>query len=196
MPKFMKPEEYEQPVDATPASASPDALALIAQAIQQLAKNGETDRLATIEKILLHQEQARPHENLFNPPMISALNPLGERDHPRPDLKCKMIWVGHELTKEGLSREEIELLNRMQPGEYRVTKADGLTIPFRVSSRVKDSGALDHLSFHFPCKTPEHRQNHAPMTSYLREVLGEAQTVQTLQAEVERLRALVAGGAV
>lgn len=217
MPKFKRADEYvdheadvsveaPDPVEfarSAPVAAPPDmatALAMIAEALTALKHGGgdsaTAQRLDGIERFLLAQEQTRPHENLFNPPLRSALNPLGERDHPRPDFKCRMIWVGYELKKEGQTLEEIELLNRMQPGEYRVTKADGRTIPFRVASKLKDSGALDMLTFHFPCKGSEDRQNHAPMVSYLREALGEQVSVASLLQQVAALKAQLATGGI
>jgi len=110
-------------------------------------------------------------ENNF-PPEISNYNKKGERDNPRPELRCKMIWVGINLTKEMLTREEIELVNQVQPGDYRVTKADNSTIEFTVEGKVDRAGKPELLRFHFPCKHVEDRQNHMPMTSYLREVLN------------------------
>mgnify|MGYP001585291533 CR=1 FL=1 len=181
-------------VAKTPDPSLAEAMMAIAEALKTV-KAGDADagdKLAGIEQFLLRQEQTRPHENTFNPPMISSLNPLGERDHPRPDLKCKMIWVGFKITKECLTREEIELLNRLVPGDYRVTKADGRSIPFRVDAKYADSGKLEHLSCHFPCKMTEDRQNHGSMTAYLREALGEAVTPVSLHAEITALKAQLA----
>lgn len=169
----------------------PQALAMIAEALKTIKAGdaGASDRLANIERFLLHQEETRPHENLFNPPMVSALNPLGERDHPRPELQCRIIWVGYELTKDILSFDEIALLNRMEPGSYRVTKADLKRIVFNVQEKRDDAGRREMLTFHFPCKGSEDRQNHAPMVSYLREALGENIGTETLHAQIAALRA-------
>ena len=140
--------------------------------------------------MLLQQEANRPHENL-HAPLFSVYNPLGERDHPRPDLACKMIWVGYELLKDALTTEEIELLNRCQPGDYRVTKADGQSIPFNISGKFTDSGKKERLMFHFPCKDAE-RHNHEPMHVYLREVLGEKVTLSSLHHQIDQLKAQLA----
>jgi hypothetical protein len=110
------------------------------------------------------------------PPEISDYNPLGERDNPRDELRCKMIWVGFKLTKAGLSKDEIALLNEVSnfPGEYRVTKADGSLIDFTVTAKTNRAGQTEAVTFHFPCKAVEDRQNHMPMTAYLREALEQA----------------------
>lgn len=186
-----------------PAVTAPDpsmaqALAMIAEALKSI-KTGDADavdRLKTMETFLMEREAARPHENVFNPPMVSHYNPLGERDHPRPDLHCKMFWVGYELTKDQLTLAEIELLNRIQPGDYRVTKSDGKTIPFKVGQKVSDSGQIEHLTFHFPCKSSEDRQNHASMVSYLREALGETVDPGVLLAQIAQLKARALAGSV
>lgn len=107
------------------------------------------------------------------PPEISVYNPKGERDNPRPELRCMMVWVGFKLSNMGLTRDEIELLNQVKPGDYRVTKADGSTIDFTVDGKQDRAGKPELLSFHFPCKAVEDRQNHMSMTSYLKEVLAQ-----------------------
>jgi hypothetical protein len=48
-------------------------------------------------------------------PDVSAFNPLGERDHPRPAMRRKCFMSpGYELRAEELTREEIELLNSIE----------------------------------------------------------------------------------
>lgn len=182
---------------------APDAQAQMAHAFAKIAETleairaqgagpGVSEQLEGIQKFLIHQESTRPKENLFTPPLISHFNPLGDRDHPKPEFKTRMIWVGYELNTGTSTRQEIELLNRCEPGEGLVTKADGSKISFRVEGKRTDTGKLEMLTFHFPCKGPEHRQNHAPMVSYLQEYLGETHTLEQLQAQVAHLQAQLA----
>jgi len=175
-------------VSAEPTMAS--AFAMIAQALQSIksGENGAAERLASIERFLMNQESVRPHENLFAPPMISNYNPLGERDNPRPDLRCKVIWVGYELTKDGLNRTEIDLLNRVKPGAYRVQKADGRIIQFTVSEKLNDAGEAEKLIIHFPTKGDE-RNNHRPMSEYLQMCLGEHTSREDLLSQISKLKA-------
>jgi hypothetical protein len=174
----------------------------IATAILALAesiKAGQTQpavvnpQLEGMLKLLEDREQARPHENLFSPPMISHFNPLGDRDHPKPDLKTDIRWVGYRMTKETLRRDEIELVNKLEPGEFRVTKSDGRTIPFTVTAKKDDNGKLERMNIHFPCKSNEDRSNHLSMESYLREVLGESASTESLRAQIEQLKIQLAG---
>jgi hypothetical protein len=169
------------------------AILALAEAIKTgQANSGHSEQLSNIEKFLMEREQARPHENLFNPPMKSHFNPLGERDHPRDELKCQMFWAGYKMTKDNLRQSEIELLNRIDPGVYRVTKADGRTIPFTVVARTDDTGKLDRMNFHFACKSAEDRSNHLSMESYLKEALGEVSSTESLRAQIETLKSQLA----
>ena len=130
-------------------------------------------------------------ENEF-PPAISFLNPLGERDHPRPELKCRIVWAGYEESKESLTREEIELLNQVQPGDYRVTKADGVSIPFTVKGKTGNNGRLEMLRFSFPCKNVEDRMGIRSKVDWLKEVLGEkVPSSAALLDEIAKLRAQI-----
>jgi hypothetical protein len=181
-------------VDTPQANDVAGAISMMAQILTELkSRERETDpRLETLAKgveALVQREKSRPHENP-NSPEISFMNPLGERDHPRPELKCKMFWVGFRLTKDGLTREEIDLLNTIKAGIYRVTKADGKQIPFTVAATQDAGGKLEKMTFHFPCKSVEDRNNHLAMSSYLREALGDiAPSVDLLMQQVRRLQA-------
>lgn len=112
-------------------------------------------------------------------------------------LKCKMFWVGYDLNVDTLTPDEIDLLNRVQPGDFRVTKADGTAIPFKVSAKYSDR--IEHgrpvteaINMWFPCKG-DHRQNHLSMTSYLQQVLGDRiPTIDEAMAELAKLKAELA----
>ena len=178
---------------ATPATEPSNAdvtkaILALAEAIKAGKTDGTAEKLSSIEKFLIEREESRPHENVFNPPMLSHYNPKGDRDFPRTELKCQMYWVGFKMAKENLRQTEIELMNRLEPGNYRVTKADGRSIPFTVSAKHDESGKLDRLSVYFPCKNTEDRSNHLSMESYLREVLGEAYSTESLRAQIESLQ--------
>lgn len=174
-----------------------DALSVMAQILQEMKsqKTATPDSLETLARgieQLVAVEKTKTKENT-NHPDYSFLNPLGERDNPRPDLKCKMIWVGHKVTKEGLVKAEIDALNRIAPGVYRVTKADGRVISLTVTAKENEAGKLETMSFHFPCKSTEDRHNHAPMLTYLREAMGEQlPRVDYLISEIEKLKAELA----
>jgi hypothetical protein len=74
-------------------------------------------------------------------PQRSVLNLQGERDFPKPKLKCVMMipWL---VDQDSVTREEVQLLNLLQPGEYVVSKMDGTKV--KVSVRI-DYG-LDEIT--------------------------------------------------
>lgn len=102
-----------------------DSNALLADALLKLAdkletydgKSGATagltgDQLATIlsENAKSTRKALRPENERH--PDISALNPKGERDHPRPKLKHKVFFIGIEEKFDDLSTTEIDLYNQ------------------------------------------------------------------------------------
>ena len=193
MTQFKKLENYEGATVQAPDSSVAEAITMMAQILSELkAKGTGDDRLETLSRgveALVSAEASRPRENL-NFPNISTLNPKGERDNPRPALKCKMFWVGFKMAPDSLTYEEINLLNRVVPGAYRVTKSDGKSVPFTVGATQDMAGRLEKMTFRFPCKNTEDRMNHMPMTSYLREVLGD--TLPKVEQLIEQVKALQA----
>jgi hypothetical protein len=106
----------------------------------------------------------------------------------KPQLRCKTVVCGRELTGDTETPDEILLLNQLEPGEYRVTKADLSSIPFKVTSKTSDNGKLEEIAVWFPC-TKEHKHNHMPLTSYIRQALGGSlPTVPEMMAELQKLR--------
>lgn len=199
----------------TPETPTPDPNTGMAQILAQIAAmQQETARLiaemkansgsgdsSVIEKLIAQQERLIVKTRPENPdaPMISDYNPLGERDHPKPPLKCPMFWVGYDLRTDTLTPMEVELLNQLQPGEFRVTKADGTKIPLKVEAKYADTYdeatgrfKVEKMNVWFPTKG-DHRQNHGSMVGYLRQVLyGAVPSSDELQAEVARLKAELA----
>lgn len=131
---------------------------------------------------------------------ISAFNPRGLRPEARPQLKCDVYWVGHPETPDTLLDSEIEALNALEPGEYRVTKANGNTIPFTVEAKRNEGGKLTELWVRFPCKGDQ-STDHRSKTDYCREAMGEKvpsltdlmQQVRDLKAQNDALHAVVEG---
>lgn len=126
-------------------------------------------------------------------PLMSVYNPRGERDHPRPRLRAKTLQNGVELQEDTLMWEEIEGLNALPAGVWRVTKGTGNKIPFTVTfTRGADEDTIERVDFHFPCKD-EHRYDHRPLLDYLFEVLeaaGKDEDVTRLRALHKELNAL------
>jgi hypothetical protein len=168
-------------IEKTPEPTMAEVMARIASIMEQQQQDRqkqtlrqELEDLSTVEarKAGRVLGASGSYEN-NRPPEVSHYNPLGERDNPRAELKCKMVWVGYSMTKEALTREEVNLLNQVEPGDYRVTKADGSTIDFKVDCRKDRAGRPELMTFHFPCKNREEKMNHMGTVSYLKEVLAQ-----------------------
>lgn len=147
------------------------------------------------QRLLIEQDRIKRDmpENKQSPGISVYSYPEGDHIHPKPPLKCKMFWVGYELTTETLTPLEVELLNRLEAGEYRVTKTDGSDIPFNVqATKNQSTNALEKLVIWFPCKGDQ-KHNHHSMTAYLQQALGDRiPSLSELQAELDKLRAELA----
>ena len=199
MPPAMAPVPGAAPTMA-------DMLAMIKALAQELrAAPVTSDAQETAQKQveLIERLITKTHpENIDHPGIGVYSYPDGDLAHPKPELQCKMFWVGYELRTDTLTPQEVELLNRLKPGEFRVTKADGVGIPFRVSAKHSDKldaqgrPTLEELSVWFPCKG-DARQNHLSMTSYLQQALGDKlPTLEEAMAELTRLKAELASAQV
>jgi hypothetical protein len=147
-------------------------------------RGGQTDRVAAEAEIhaLAMRKQLRPENDTH--PDQSVFNPRGERDHPRPLLVCEMFLGPYPLERQTLTRQEIELLNQLQPGSYEITKADGLVIPFHVIPRMRvDGKTVERITIAFPCADDDQKQNFPSFATMLREVVDQ-QEVRKLTASM------------
>lgn len=131
----------------------------------------------------------------------SPFNPRGDKDFPMPDLKCEM-WVPFKLSDPhtgGLDREEVELLNLLEPGEYTIEMNDGAAqIVCVIGTRNTETGKLYKLAMvgprdedgkHTGLFTKERRQQFPSLKSMLRQIIGQDGTasVMTMREEVRRI---------
>jgi len=145
----------------------------------------------------------RYKENPEGSPKISVFNQRGQRDYPLPQLKCR-VFAPHPLDRDpeisGLTREEIELVNLLEPGEYRITLNDQSQTALTVQT-VKNAatGAIEQMRIVTPAFDREKFKTMPPMATWLREVLAQhpepiaeaASQVLTMKQE----QALIAKGA-
>jgi hypothetical protein len=210
-PVTLSREEYER-LTAPPPQAvdtpEPTMAAILAKmtdlVAQVLAAKTDPERETAAKQVeMIERLITKTHpENVEHPGISVYSHPEGDRFHPKDDLRCKMFWIGYELKTDTLRPDEIALLNRVQPGEFRVTKADGTGIPFRVTAKQSDKlgedgrPQIEQLSMWFPCKGDQ-RDNHLSMTSYLQQVLGDKlPTIQEALAELAKLKAELAAARV
>lgn len=164
----------------------------LAQVQAQVAQGQTSGNAAALDKMTQTLAELATRTRPENPehPDISAYsNPTGEKSDPKPAFKCDMYWVGYPLVRETQTPAEIEALNLLEPGSYRVTKANGVTIPFTVEGKRRQNGTLDSLWVTFPCKGDQ-STDHRSQIAYCREAMGQkVASVDDLMAEIQTLRA-------
>ena len=201
------PKKRYQPIPRDTEPTEPSATEGIAAVLAQMAtllgemrssgnSGGDT---SVIAKLLEQQERLLVKtipENAAHPGISVYSNPEGDLANPKPPLKCKMLWAGYEESTDTLTPLEVELLNRMEPGVYRVRKTNGVEIKLTVAAKRNDRDDLEELSFSFPCKG-DARHDHGSKVSYLQQALGDRiPNADELLAEIAKLKAeLVSVGA-
>ena len=199
-----EPMATEDPKTETPVEPSmAGVLAMMAELLKEMrATPADGANAAVLEMMLATQEallnKTRP-ENAQSPGIGAYSYPEGELARPKPALKCKVLWCGYELTTDTMRPDEIDWVNRLEPGEFRVTKADGTKIPFTVTAKHSQAFdektqrfKLEELNVWFPCKG-EHKQNHMSLVSYCQQAVnGSIPGTDELLREVARLKAEVA----
>lgn len=109
-----------------------------------------------------------------NAPKISVFNLRGEKDFPKPKLKCKML-LPWEAEEDSLDREEIELLNLLQAGEYGVLRNDRTKVKMTVMVKTKlDSDEASILMInHDTAFNNDYHRMLPPLTEILRQMLKQ-----------------------
>lgn len=152
---------------------------------------------STVEAMLLKvaqvsaeaQERARNPSNLFSPEISCFTYPEGDRKRPRA-FKCPMVWAGYDMDLDTTTVEELELLNRAEPGVYWFVRTNGQRDRLTVTGDVGPDGKVQKLSFEFNAK--ENRDTLPGIANMLRSAFGvktkEQEEIERLRREVEALR--------
>lgn len=119
---------------------------------------------------LLHPTREIPY------PGISPFNPEGSLAHPLPELQGDIYWAGYLLRGDELTRQEIELLNQVQAGDYEIRSRSGTDLPFKVRDLDPGSKHSRRLLVLFPCTTADQRHDLPTMVEMLTQVLPLAAT--------------------
>lgn len=188
-------EVYEQADITPPEPSMAGVLMMMADLLKEMrgAKTGEEKDAALRQAELLEQILVKTKPENVAPPLISVYsNPRGERDDPKAPLRCEMRWVGYDVKTDTLTPPEVAALNELQPGAYKVTKADGTKIQFTVTAIHNSNLELERMDIWFPCKG-EARHNHGTMISYCQQAMGKAiPTAEELYAELQTVKAELA----
>lgn len=130
-----------------------DLQALVQTAVSA-GQQGNADLAAIVTQGIAQARKPIPEGTDASNPRISTFNPLGDRDHPRPRLKCEVYFgtedaKSHQISRtypfnnEDLTVHEILALNTLQPGHYKAKLHDGTDIKVSVVPEV--DGATDAL---------------------------------------------------
>lgn len=151
------PAPVAAPAPPAPVAAAPVApaqpITLTLDQLQALLANAHLpppNTMGLAEAITKGMESVREPrpENKFSPE-ISWLNPLGEKDHPRPGLKCD-FYLGTQDGKSGqvfrtypfeagdLSAYEQIALNTLQPASAVIKRLDEAPMPVQVVAATRD----------------------------------------------------------
>ena len=198
------------------------ALAAIKAEREELARERETlradrpdgfmailDRFAGIQdnQTRVAREQLKQTRRRSNDsgPTRSVFNPRGQKDYPMPELKCEVIMGFQQKPGlHGLDREEVELINLLQPGQYTIVLNDDSTMIVCVVAQVnRSTDAIEKLTFSGPLDpdtghyaalfTQSNKQQFPALRVMLRSMLGEkAAPIMTMKAERDAVAAYLA----
>jgi len=171
--------DTEDTGEGIPATFSGDQFDRLIEAI----RGGQADRVEAEAAIHAKAMKAQLHPVNETCPEKSVYNPLGERDHPRPPLKCEMFLGPYPLEAQTLLTKEIEYLNKLEPGSYEVTKGDGTVVPFNVIPKFRvDGRTVERFTIAFPCGDDEQKQNFPPFTQMLKEVVEQIEVQKLVRS--------------
>lgn len=136
-----------------------------------------------VQKAQLQQTRKRSNEQ---GPDISRFNPRGQKDYPMPELKCEIMapW-SMKPGLHGLDREEVELFNLLEPGEFSIDMTDGTTRKASVvAAKNTVTGKIEQMALcgaydpdtraHSSLFRPEDKQLFFPMRIILRQMLEQS----------------------
>lgn len=176
----------KEPVEPTATLTASDIATLAASAAAEavkavLAAQPPQPAAQAADLVAIQQAAASAAAEMFergtgtikqNPdyPAISAFNREGEFKNPRPSLNGHVFWVGTPLHASELTREEIELVNALVPGDYH----GGMWVVRDLAPGVKNP---EHrrLSVEFQCRDNDQRQDLPKFVEMLREMVGDGQ---------------------
>lgn len=167
-------ERLAQRQDQPAAAAGTDPVVLnaimtLAQAVERL-----TDGQMKGSELIANATKKANRPSNEAPPMISAFNPRGDKDFPKPALKCKML-LPWEAEHESLTREEVDLLNLLEPMDYIVVRNDRTKVKVEVRCKYNlDSDVPSILIInHDTAFNNDYQRMMPPLVDMLRSMLKQ-----------------------
>lgn len=147
-----------------------------------------------------HLKRTAPKSNTAAP-AISAYNPRGQKDFPMPELKCEVHMPFPQRPQlHGFTREEVELMNMVQPGDYVIEMADGSSQKISIIGKKNNDGRVESMRFagpfdpdtnnHTALFTKENKQTFPALANMLRQIVGDASdAILSMKEEVKKVKA-------
>lgn len=125
------------------------------------------DRVARATRIA-----SRPSNEAY--PAISKYNLRGDKDFPKPAFKY-MILAPYPVEHESCTREEVELLNLLVPGEYMIKRNDDTKVKLTVRATYKlDTDDMDKVLInHDTAFNNDYHRLMPPFSNWLRQMLKQ-----------------------
>ena len=162
-------------------------------------KAADIEAAATVNARAM-KKALRPENEIA--PGVSAYNPKGERDFPRPKPTQIFMLARYPICEPGnydtTTWTEIELLNQIKGGAYMVTKADGTDVEVLVKGETDSAGRPYKMTLFADGKgiqDDDQKNNWPPLLQILTQmVMGERpdQSFARYQAIIDRQAAELA----
>lgn len=143
------PPPAPTPVVSAPVSMTMADLQALVKTAVEAAQGGNKEIAQIVTEGIAQARKPIPERTDADYPRISALNPLGDRDHPRPGLKCQFfigirepksqaIQRSYQWLDYDLSAQEQIALNTLEPIAKTVHLLDGTEIKVEVVATRND----------------------------------------------------------
>lgn len=141
-------EIIEAPVKAPAKAVAPqmsmtvsDIQSIVTAAVEAASK-GQANLADVVTQGIAQARKPIPEGTDASNPRISTMNPLGDRDHPRPRLKCEFflgvkdksgqIQRSYPFLNDDLSVYEVIALNTLEPVSTKIRRLDDQIMPMEI----------------------------------------------------------------
>jgi hypothetical protein len=160
------------------------ATALTFEQLKELLEAGKSEPIshaqiadiaaAAAVKAKMPENKQHPHISVFS-------HPEGDLAHPKGNLKCRMYIGEAPIERTTVTPAELESLNRMTPGHYRVEKTDGSKAVVEVRGQVNSNREIERMWIVIPKDDPG-KNNYGRRLNELTDQFIDANRVQTVLA--------------
>jgi hypothetical protein len=120
-------------------------------------------------------------ENKQHPGVSVFSHPEGELKRPKAKLKCRMFLGGAPIENSTIDPQEVESLNKITPGFYRVEATNGATSIVEVRGQMNSNREVERMYIVIAPEDPN-RDHFGKRLWMLTDQLSEANRVQPVAA--------------